>query len=118
MDVMQVARARDVLKNYRFDFNNGVPISREDLSVAIERIPGRRFTVNGRTVVLGLSKDAVKPLGIQLEYFLNLEERCNYLQTVINKNEETISLFLVRFDRLKRTPFWKRLLFVFTGIKV
>ena len=77
-----------------------------------ELIRGRRFVrpSDGLDIMIGVSKQAQNVIGIQYEAWENMEESHNL---AIDKATHTAN----KLAKLKKSNLWKRIKFVFTGIK-
>jgi len=84
----------------------------EEMEVVQELVREHRFThPNGTEVIIGMTNKAGKILGLQYEAWESMKSQMDTLMS----NYETVESEL---NEIKSLGFWKRLLCLFTGIKI
>lgn len=84
----------------------------------IEFIKGRRFTTpNGETLVVGVSDEVGKLLGIHAEAWKSLEADVEYWRNTVKKQDKEILTCKNSLHTVNNASRWERIKWVFTGVK-
>jgi len=95
------------------------------IPVTIEDIEGQRFrTEDGRELIIGMTQAVQDSIGLPMQAFKNMNEeignlryRCTLQQRDISFMQERVEKADLEFSRIYTASAWKRLVWLFKGIK-
>ena len=111
-----------ILDKYNHNFFSAEPCNINDMYITrqSEFVKGRRFInrEKGIDVIIGVSNEAGKLLGIQYEAFQGLEHQIQDLRSQLEVANDFKRIYMEKIKILEKSSLLKRLKYLFTGIKI